>query len=100
MPEVQNNINTGSYNSTNMKVSRPKISAANITAKIDSGKFDDKAATRKMQNINSDIYENARKEKSNHGFSFKSFIKVFSGVVLTALSLAGIYKLRRWLKTR
>ena len=99
MTEIQNNVNTTTYN-TNMKVSRPKISVADITAKINSGKFDDKAATKRMQQINSDIYENARKEQANNGFSFKNFIKVFGGVVLTALTFAGIHKLRRWLKMR
>ena len=99
MTEIQNNLNTTTYN-TNMKVSRPKVSVADITAKINSGKFDDKAATKRMQKINGDIYENARKEHANHEFSFKSFLKVFGGVVLTALAFTGIHKLRRWLKMR
>ena len=49
-----------------------------------------------MQSINTDIYEGAKKEKSNHEFNRKLYFKIFGGVALTAAGIAGFSKIRKW----
>lgn len=78
--------------SDNMKVQRPRISpeAIKITIPEQKNIYSDKEATRKVQELNSDIYINQQKEKSNHDFNFKTYLKVIAAFLLAAAGIAGI----------
>lgn len=79
---------------TNMKVKRPVATVAEAPVALPSRNgFKDQDATKKMQQINSDIYEGYKKEKANHEFNLKLFSKIFIGIALGILSVKGIRKL-------
>ncbi len=87
------NTNIDAHYSTNMKVTKPKIVAYEAPPELPKHRlFSDKEATKKIQQINTDIYEGAKKEKSNHEFSFSKFFKIFSGITLAAIIIACIRK--------
>ena len=91
---IQNNSIEAHY-SENMKVTKPKITSYMPPSELPkNGMFTDKEATKKMQQINEDIYVGAKKEKSNHGFNLSTFFKIFSGITLAAIIIACIRKFR------
>ena len=92
-----NGMNTDAHYSDSMKVKRPKIdpNKIKIGLPVQKSNFSDKEATAKIQQLNSDIYEAHKKEKSAHEFSFKNYFKIIAGFVLAAASIAGIRQLVR-----
>ena len=89
------NSDIGAHYSTDMKVAKPKLTVYEAPPELPKHHlFSDKDATKRMQEINTDIYESSRKEKSNHGYSSSTYFKIFSGITLTALIIAGIRKFR------
>lgn len=85
--------------STDTKVKRPKIisvAAPNILPAKSS--FSDKEAKRKLDSINTDIYENTRKEKAKHESNKSLYFKIFGGVTLLTAGIAGISKIRDFFK--
>lgn len=77
-----------------IKVRRPKLTEASAPNSLPSRVlFSDREATKKMQSINTDIYEGTKKEKQKNEFNKSLYFKIFGGVLLTAAAVAGIRKL-------
>ena len=51
-----------------------------------------------MQQINTDIYEGAKKEKAKNDFDKKLYFKIFGGVALFSAGIAGVYKIRNFFR--
>ena len=76
------------HTSTNMKVKRPKVTQNDLKITLPAKKaFSDKEATKRMQAINTDIYEGAAKEKEKHVFNFKRFFTIFGIIGLLTAAL-------------
>ena len=60
--------------------------------------FSDDLANQKMNSINADIYEGAKKEKKKHEFNKSLYFKIFGGVTLLTAGIAGIYKIRNFFR--
>lgn len=87
MSEV-NTYNLEAHTSTNMKVKRPKITPNDLAIILPQKKpFSDKEATKRMQAINTDIYEGAVKEKEKHEFNLKRYFTIFGIIALLAAVL-------------
>ena len=87
----QNNglMSLEAHSSKNMKVKRPKITVNELTASLPVQKvFSDKEATKRMQAINTDIYEGAKKEKEKHEFNLKRYATIFGIITLLAAAIA------------
>ena len=111
MAEVNNiNMNNSSYTSSkqgeamninahyseNMKVDKPKVSVTEGPPALPKYHLlSVKETNKKLQQINNDIYEGYKKEKSNSGFSFSTFFKIFGGISLAALIVACVRKSRK-----
>ena len=94
MNEV-NNILEGHY-SNETKVKRPKITAAEAPQILPKRTlFSEAEAKQKLNAINTDIYEGAKKEKSKNEFNKSLFFKIFGGVTLATASIAGICRIRK-----
>lgn len=94
MSEI-NNILEGHY-STETKVKRPNVTAAEAPAVLPRHTlFSEKEAKQKLNEINADIYEGAKKEKSKNEFNKSLYFKIFGGVALAAAGIAGICRLKR-----
>lgn len=85
----ENGLNIDAHTSTDMKVKRPKITPNDLTV-IPQTKpvFSDKEATKRMQAINTDIYEGAKKEKEKHVFNLKRYFTIFGIITLLTAALA------------
>ena len=96
---INENYQIDAHYSSNMKVQRPNVSAAlPPTNALNSGKFSDKDATKRFSELNNDIYEGANKEKKNHGFNRKLFLKIFIGVLLAVAGVSCYGKIRNFFK--
>ena len=85
----QGSFNLEAHTSTNMKVKRPKVSPNDIKITLpDKKPFSDKEATKRMQAINTDIYEGAVKEKEKHEFNFKRYFTIFGIIALLTAAIA------------
>ena len=101
MSENVQNYNIEAHYSNDMKVKRPKVTSFEAPPEIPKHKlFSDKDASKKMQQINTDIYEGSTKEKSQHEFNRKLYFKIFGGITLATAGIAGIGKIRKWLAGR
>ena len=93
-----NTYNTEAHYSKDMKVKRPKVIPAQAPDAIPkSYSFSNNDADKKMQEINTDIYKKASKEKSKHEFNRSLYFKIFGGITLLAAGIAGVSKIRKWL---
>ena len=98
MSEIKNNYLEGHY-STETKVKRPNIVAAEAPAILPKQKlFSNQDADKKMQQINTDIYEGAKKEKTKNDFNKKLYFKIFGGITLLTAGIAGVYKIRNFFR--
>ena len=87
-------FNIDSHNSTNMKVKKPKVTSNDLQVPLPSKKlFSDSDATKRIQAINTDIYESATKEKEKHEFNFKRYFTIFG--IITVLTAAIAYFRKR-----
>ena len=85
----QDSLNLEAHTSTNMKVKRPKVSPNDLTIILpDKKPFSDKEATKRMQTINTDIYEGTVKEKEKHEFNFKRYLSIFGIMALLTAAIA------------
>ncbi len=92
----ENGLNLDAHTSTDMKVKRPKISPNDLTVMLQNKPvFSDKEATKRMQAINTDIYEGAKKEKEKHEFNFKRYFTIFGIIVLLTTAFAYFRKGKR-----
>lgn len=100
MAEVQqNSFNIDAHYSTETKVKRPKITAAEAPGVLPAVHvFSDKDASKKMKSINTDIYEGAKKEKSKNEFNKSLYFKIFGGVTLLTAGIAGVHKIRKFFR--
>ena len=81
------------HTSTNMKVKRPKVTPNDLALILPEKKpFSDKEATKKMQLINTDIYEGAKKEKEKHEFNYKRYFTIFGILALLTAAFAHFRK--------
>lgn len=88
----ESDFNIEAHTSSNMKVQRPKVTPADLTINLPVKQvFSDRDATKRMQSINTDIYEGAKKEKEKHEFNFKRFFTIFGIIALLTL-IAGLRK--------
>lgn len=95
MSEINNNILEGHY-SNEIKVKRPKLTAAEAPAVLPKhALFSEKEANQKLNVINTDIYEGAKKEKSKNEFNKSLYFKIFGGVTLAAAGIACIHKFKK-----
>jgi hypothetical protein len=86
-------FNLEAHTSKDMKVKRPKITQNDLTFVVPEKKlFSDREATKRMQAINTDIYEGAKQEKEKHVFNFKRYFTIFG---ILALLTAAIGYFRR-----
>lgn len=98
MSEINNNYLEAHY-STETKVKRPKLVAAEAPASLPKQVlFSNQDADKRMQQINTDIYEGAKKEKTKNDFDKKLYFKIFGGVTLLTAGIAGIYKIRNFFR--
>ena len=82
------------HTSANMKVKRPKVTVNELTNPLPVNKtFSDREATKRMQAINTDIYEGAKKEKEKHEFNLKRYFTIFG--IFALLGAAITYLCRR-----
>lgn len=85
--------------SNETKIKPPKIVAAEPPATIPrKALFSNAEADKRMQAINTDIYEGAKKEKAKNEFDKKLYFKIFGGVALASAGIAGIYKIRNFFR--
>ena len=98
MSEIKNNYLEAHY-STEIKVKRPKLVAAEAPASLPKQVlFSNQDADKRMQQINTDIYEGAKKEKAKNDFDKKLYFKIFGGITLLTAGIAGIYKIRNFFR--
>ena len=98
MSEINNNYLEAHY-STETKVKRPKLVAAEAPASLPKQiLFSNQDADKRMQQINTDIYEGAKKEKAKNDFDKKLYFKIFGGITLLTAGIAGIYKIRNFFR--
>ena len=83
---------------TETKVKPPKILAEAPVTLPKQVIFSDTEASGKIQEINTDIYEGAKKEKKKHEFNKSLYFKLFGGAALLTAGIAGINKIRKFLK--
>ena len=82
-------FNLDAHTSSDMKVKRPKITVNDLSFAINEKKlFSDAEATKRIQSINTDIYEGAKKEKSNHEINFKRYFTIFGILALLTAAIA------------
>ena len=94
MNEV-NNILEGHY-SNETKVKRPKITTAEPPQVLPKRTlFSEAEANQKLNSINTDIYEGAKKEKSKNEFNKSLYFKIFGGVALATAGIAGICRIKK-----
>lgn len=92
-------INIGSYYSTETKVQRPKIVPAEAPQALPTQHLiSDKEMSNKMTQINTDIYQGAKKERSKYEFNRGLYFKIFGGVTLLACGIAGYKKIKGFFK--
>ena len=85
----QNVLNLEAHTTTSMKVKRPKVTPNDLAITLPTKKpFSDKEATKRMQAINTDIYESATKEKEKHEFNLKRYFTIFGIMALIAAAIA------------
>ena len=75
---------------TETKVKPPKLIAEAPSVIPKHYLFSDKEAEQKIQSINTDIYEGAKKEKKKNEFDKLLYLKIVGGVALFAAVVAGI----------
>ena len=98
MSEINNNYLEGHY-STETKVKRPNMVAAEAPMTLPKQVlFSNKDADKRMQQINTDIYEGAKKEKAKNDFDKKLYFKIFGGITLLSAGIAGVYKIRNFFR--
>ncbi len=98
MSEINNNYLEAHY-STETKVKRPKVVAADAPASLPKQVlFSNQDADKRMQQINTDIYEGAKKEKAKNDFDKRLYFKIFGGITLLTAGIAGIYKIRNFFR--
>ena len=98
MSEINNNYLEAHY-STETKGKRPKLVAAEAPASLPKQVlFSNQDADKRMQQINTDIYEGAKKEKAKNDFDKKLYFKIFGGITLLTAGIAGKYKIRNFFR--
>ena len=89
----EESLNLDAHTSTNMKVKRPNISPNDLNVILSNKPvFSDKEATKRMQAINTDIYEGAIKEKEKHEFNLKRYFTIFGIITLLTAAFAYLRK--------
>lgn len=77
------------HTSTKMKVKRPKVTPNDLKLILpDKKPFSDAEATKRIQSINTDIYEGAKQEKEKHEFNFKRYFTIFGILALLTAAIA------------
>lgn len=83
--------NLGAHYTTQTKVERPAYIVANPPAEVPvKNVYNDREATKKWNEINTDIYEGTKAQKKNPA---KKFWKAFGAFVLAVLAFIGVKKL-------
>lgn len=80
------------HNSKNMKVKRPKVSPNDLKLILQNKKpYSDAEATKRIQSINTDIYESAKQEKEKHEFNLKRYFTIF-GILALLTAAIGYFR--------
>ena len=99
MTDVNNQFNLDAHYSTETNVKRPFTHAAEAPAALPKHNlFSDKEATKRVKQINTDIYEGAKEEKAKKDFNRALYFKIFGGITLLAAGIAGIDKIRKFFR--
>ena len=99
MTEVQKSFNIDAHYSTETKTEKPLIKAVEAPAVLPVHHlFSDKEASKKVQQINTDIYEGAKKEKEKSDFNKLTYFKILGGVTLLTAGIAGIEKIKKFFR--
>lgn len=86
--EPNDSLNLDAHTSNKMKVKRPKITVNDLKSVLPVQKtFSDKEATKRIQAINTDIYEGATKEKEKHEFNLKRYFTIFGIIALITAAI-------------
>lgn len=93
-------LNIDAHYSNDMKVKRPSVNiAAAPQGYINNTKlFSEDEANKKVQEMNTDIYEKASKERAKHEFNSSLYFKIFGGVILGAAGIAGYNKIKKFFR--
>lgn len=93
------NENIDAHYSTNMKVKRPAIKAADAPFSVPKNKlFSNQDADIKIRSINTDIYEGAQKEKAKNDFKKSIYFKIFGGIALLTAGIAGLRRIQNFFR--
>ena len=77
------------HSSDNMKLERPKVSANDMLINLPVQKsYNDKEASQRIKQINQDIYQGTKKEKSKHEFNLKRYFTIFGILGLLTAAIA------------
>ena len=88
--QSEGDFNLDAHTSSSMKVKRPNIQPNDLNIMLSNKPvFSDKEATKRMQAINTDIYEGAKKEKEKHEFNIKRYFTIFG--ILALITAAAAY---------
>ncbi len=99
MGDVQNNFNLDAHYTTDTKIKRPLNSIAEPPETLPKHNlFSDREATQKVKQINTDIYEGAKREKTKSDFNKSLYFKIFGGITLLSAGIAGIYKIKEFFR--
>ena len=93
MPE----INIDAHYTDNMKLNKPVITPVDVSHNFinNTRVFDNANADKKMQQLNNDIYNGARKERKEHGFNKKLFLEIFGGISIITILAAIIHRFKK-----
>ena len=80
-------INIEAHTSNNMKVERPKVTANFLQSLPMNNKYSYKEADNQLRQINTDIYEGTKKEKSKHEFNAKRYFTIFGILALLTAAI-------------
>ncbi|MBR6127369.1 hypothetical protein IKQ21_06760, partial [bacterium] len=87
IPHKESGANIDAHYSDSMKVERPKINPENIKITVPHKTlYSDADATKRIQQLNTDIYEGQKKEKAKNEFNFKTYFKLIAAFILAAAS--------------
>lgn len=88
--EAHNSYNIEAHVSSNMKLERPKVSAADFSSTLqNNNKYSYSEANKQLMALNNDIYEGTKKEKEKHEFNLKRYFTIFG--ILGILTAAFAY---------
>ena len=99
MVQNSSDINLDAHYSNNRKVKVSKKAIAEAPPVMPKNRYlTDAEMSKKIGQLNQDIYEKTEKEKKKNGFSVKKFIAIFGIVALFTLLCTNIHRIKKFFK--